>query len=172
MIKLHGMAQENSARFDALERAGFKTERFGDIISVLYDKLGGHYIDVGTSAKISQGQIKVKADSTPLRYTSRGLSFSDGTEVTADVIVFATGFVSNLKDVITQYVGQPVADQIQDFWGVDNEGEINGAFKYPGHPGMWFTGGTIGHARFFGRFIALQIKADIIGYPFRRFEDS
>ncbi|KAG7071325.1 Flavin-containing monooxygenase [Colletotrichum scovillei] len=126
MIKLHGMAQENSARFDALERAGFKTERFGDIISVLYDKLGGHYIDVGTSAKISQGQ----------------------------------------------YVGQPVADQIQDFWGVDNEGEINGAFKYPGHPGMWFTGGTIGHARFFGRFIALQIKADIIGYPFRRFEDS
>lgn len=77
-------------------------------------------------------QIKVKADSTPLRYTSRGLSFSDGTEVTADVIVFATGFVSNLKDVITQYVGQPVADQIQDFWGVDNEGEINGAFKYPG----------------------------------------
>jgi hypothetical protein len=57
MIKLHAMAAEDGERFDALEEAGFKLDRFGDIISVLYDKLGGHYVDVGTSAKISKGLV-------------------------------------------------------------------------------------------------------------------
>ena len=56
---LTGMAQEEPERYDALERAGFKTERFGDMYQHLYERFGGHYMDVGASAKIAQGLVRV-----------------------------------------------------------------------------------------------------------------
>jgi hypothetical protein len=57
MKYLHTMARNDSERFDALERVGFNVERYGDITHVVFDRLGGHYMDVGTSAKISQGLV-------------------------------------------------------------------------------------------------------------------
>lgn len=59
MTGLNAMAREEPERFDALERAGFKTERFGDIYEHLYSRFGGHYMDVGASAKIAQGLVRV-----------------------------------------------------------------------------------------------------------------
>ena len=32
-------------------------------------------------------------------------------------------------------------------------------------PGIWYTGGGVTHARFYSRFVALQIKADVEGTP-------
>ena len=32
-------------------------------------------------------------------------------------------------------------------------------------PALWYHGGTIGQARYFSRFIALQIKAKLMGTP-------
>ena len=32
-------------------------------------------------------------------------------------------------------------------------------------PGLWFHGGTLGHARYMSRFVALQIKAELDGTP-------
>jgi cation diffusion facilitator CzcD-associated flavoprotein CzcO len=54
---LHGMAAQESERFDALERAGFRVERFGDIMYHICEKLGGHYMDVGCSDKIAKGLV-------------------------------------------------------------------------------------------------------------------
>lgn len=54
---LNGEASREPERFDALERAGFKTERYGDIMWQIYERMGGHYMDVGTSAKIANGQV-------------------------------------------------------------------------------------------------------------------
>jgi hypothetical protein len=51
------MAQNDSERFDSLERAGFNVERYGDIIQIIYGRMGGHYMDVGVSAKIAQGLV-------------------------------------------------------------------------------------------------------------------
>lgn len=56
---LTNMAREEPERFDALERAGFKTERFGDLYQHLYERFGGHYMDVGASAKVAQGLVRV-----------------------------------------------------------------------------------------------------------------
>lgn len=50
---------KSPARFDALERAGFKVERYGDLWKCLSHRLGGHYMDVGASAKISAGLVRV-----------------------------------------------------------------------------------------------------------------
>lgn len=54
---LNNMAKKQPERFDALERAGFKTQRYGDIAHVINECLGGHYMDVGTSAKIANGLV-------------------------------------------------------------------------------------------------------------------
>lgn len=53
----HRMAREQPERYAALERAGFKVDPFGDIQDAINIRLGGHYIDVGTSAKIGQGFV-------------------------------------------------------------------------------------------------------------------
>ncbi|KAH0847632.1 Flavin-binding monooxygenase-like family protein [Fonsecaea pedrosoi] len=167
---LHAMARDDSERFDALQKAGFDVERYGDLMHILFERLGGHYMDVGASAKISDGSIKVKSGSSPTHYTATGLAFDDGTELEADVIVFTTGFVGNLRQIAGRIVGPEIADQLDDFWRVDAEGELRGAFKYAGHPGLWFTGGDIGIARYYGRFIALQIKAHLMGTPLRVYD--
>lgn len=53
------MARTDYERFDALERAGFKLERFGDILYHVNERAGGHYMDIGTSAKIAAGLVSI-----------------------------------------------------------------------------------------------------------------
>ena len=77
-------------------------------------------------------QIKMKSDSLPVAYTEDGLLFSNGDHLKADVIVFATGFVGNLRLVVADIFGPEVGSQVEDFWGLDDEGEIRGAFKPSG----------------------------------------
>jgi hypothetical protein len=74
----------------------------------------------------------VKSDSPAVRYYEKGLVFADGTKVEADVIVFATGFVGNLKQHVAQIFGGKVAEKAGDCFGLDSEGEVLGAFKPTG----------------------------------------
>jgi len=144
------MAAREPERYESLERAGFKVDPYGSITHALYHRLGGHYMDVGASAKISQGlvslfkvflywcewdaevkatKIKVKSNALPTQYTPSGLLFSDGTELPADVVVFATGFNGNMRYLVDDIFGSDVAEQMGDFWGLDKYGEIKGAYK-------------------------------------------
>jgi hypothetical protein len=50
-------AAQDPERFDALERAGFLVDRYGDLSYQLYHRRGGHYIDSGASAKIAAGLV-------------------------------------------------------------------------------------------------------------------
>lgn len=138
----------------------------------------------------------MKSGSPPKSYTPDGLLLEDGTEVKADVIVFTTGFVQNMRSIAGQIVGPEIESQLLDFWGMDEEGELKGAFKYTGRkqpnnplywlilaegkkkeanisffflidPGVWYTGGDIGFARYYSRYIALQIKAQLMGSPLK-----
>ncbi|KEF60298.1 uncharacterized protein A1O9_05149 [Exophiala aquamarina CBS 119918] len=126
---LHNLAAKEPQRFDDLANSGFKVERHGDLTYQLTVRRGGHYIDVGTSEKISEGLIKVKSDSLPVKYTETGLLFADGSHISADVIVFATGFSGNLRDTVEELFGPEVATRGGIFWGLDEEGELKGAFK-------------------------------------------
>lgn len=56
---LSDMASKEPERFDALERAGFKTERYGNIQEHILVRLGGHYIDVGASKMIADGLVPI-----------------------------------------------------------------------------------------------------------------
>lgn len=51
------MAKAEPERWEALSRSGFLVDPYGDIQEAINIRLGGHYIDVGTSAKISKGLV-------------------------------------------------------------------------------------------------------------------
>lgn len=62
LYAVNAFAATEPERFDALERAGFRVDRFGDIWKVLSERLGGHYMDVGCSAKIAAGLVRRNLD--------------------------------------------------------------------------------------------------------------
>jgi hypothetical protein len=47
--------------------------------------------DVGASQLIIDGKIKLKNDSHIERFTETGIKFQNGSELPADVVIFATG---------------------------------------------------------------------------------
>jgi hypothetical protein len=47
----------DQAKWDALEAAGFVLDPDIDVIRVLYEQLGGHYIDIGASKMIGDGKV-------------------------------------------------------------------------------------------------------------------
>ena len=56
-VALHTSARQEPERFDSLERAGFKLDRWGSIQHCLYARGGGHYIDVGGSEMVAKGLV-------------------------------------------------------------------------------------------------------------------
>jgi len=127
-------------RFDALEKAGFKVDRFGDIYNNLYVRFGGHYVDIGCSARIAKGEIKVKTQVVKT-LTETGLLFEDGSEVGADLIVLGTGFDHDFRNDAARIVGREVAEQMDSYWGVDGEGEVRGLAKFAGRKSdcIWYS---------------------------------
>jgi hypothetical protein len=75
----------------------------------------------------------MKSDSLPISWVEDGLICSNGSHIRShirtDVIVFATGFIGNLRLLVTELFGYEVAGQFEDLWGLDKEGELKGAFK-------------------------------------------
>ncbi len=86
---------------------GYKGTGFG---LLAWEKAGGYYIgktpyasrrgcgaddicapDVGASQLIIDGNIKLKSGPQIERFTKTGLKFDDGSELAADVVLFATG---------------------------------------------------------------------------------
>ena len=133
-------------------------------------------------------QIKVKGDATITGFTETGLEFGDGSTLDADVIVFCTGFSHDVRREAIKVVGPEIGERLDDYWELDDEGELRGAYKPHGckfcalcfrsrlpvdcftdssrvDPGIWYIGGGVTYARFYSRFMALQIKASLEGVP-------
>ncbi|KAM5382928.1 hypothetical protein BFJ70_g13532 [Fusarium oxysporum] len=164
------MALQDKERFEKLEENGFKVNREADLTQILFEQAGRHYMDVGVSQMIIDGKIKVKSGSPLTGFNSRGLSFADGSKVSADVVVFATGYESNMKMAVCKLLDPEVADKLDECWLLDREGNPRGSWKPIGHPNIWYCPGDIGTSRFFSRFLALQIKAEVEGTPFRPYD--
>ena len=64
------------------------------------------FVDFGASQLIIDGKIKLKNDSQIAAFTESGLKFENGSELAADVVVFATGhvlqFTACLPDSLTR----------------------------------------------------------------------
>ena len=64
--------------------------------------------------------------------TPRGLCFDDGTELEADVVIFCTGFANDVREQAITLVGNETGQLLEDYFYVDDEGEILGAWKPQG----------------------------------------
>ncbi|KAJ6600169.1 hypothetical protein B0H10DRAFT_2230969 [Mycena sp. CBHHK59/15] len=164
-----GMAQRQAVRIaeddlellEGLRKCGFKlnmgTMDAGFGLSA-WDRAGGYYLDVGGSQMIIDGKIKLKNDSQIAEFTESGLKFEDGSELPADVVVFATG-LGDARKGVRKICGDEVGDKCKQIWGLDEEGEINGAWRDLGVPGLWYMIGNLALCRFHSKHVALQIKA-------------
>ncbi|KAH7354847.1 hypothetical protein BKA65DRAFT_497134 [Rhexocercosporidium sp. MPI-PUGE-AT-0058] len=152
-------------RFDALERVGFRLNRDMPLVDGVVLRLGGYYIDVGTSARVAKGDIKVKSQDPIKRFVETGLEFETGEVVEADVVVFATGYQRDPRLQAASIVGSEVAQSMIASEGFDEDGELD-RIMMPAYPFAWIVGGPVSMARWNSRFLALQIQAELMGQPF------
>lgn len=164
--KVTAVQNKNDAKIlDGLAKAGFKANKGPSDAGLLFTYLqrgGGYYIDVGGSQLIADGKIKVKQGQEITEVLANGLKFADGSELSADEIIFATGY-ENMRSQARIMFGDELADRVGDVWGFDREGETRTVWRRSGHPGFWFMGGNLALCRYYSRLLALQIKALEVG---------
>ncbi|KAG6899119.1 hypothetical protein C0993_000645 [Termitomyces sp. T159_Od127] len=133
------IAELDKDLLDALRARGFKIN-FGiegtGFLFLAFMKLGGYYLDTGTSRLIADGKIKIKTGGSLESFTETGLKFEDGSELPADVVVFATG-LGDTRDHIRKVVDEEVFKKVKPVWGLDPEGELNGMWRDLGVKGLW-----------------------------------
>jgi putative flavoprotein involved in K+ transport len=169
-IPVYEQIRERDADFyERLERAGFQHD-WGEDGSGLFMKYlrraSGYYIDVGASELIASGEIKLQAGQVD-HLTADAVVMQDGTELPADLVVYATGYES-MNGFVADLVSQEVADKVGKVWGLGSgtakdpgpwEGEQRNMWKPTRQPGLWFHGGNLHQSRHYSLYLALQLKA-------------
>ena len=163
------IAAEDAAFYDSLRRVGFQLD-FGEDdsgLSLKYLRRGsGYYIDVGASALIASGAIRLRQGAVAA-ITAGGVTLADGTAVPADVIIHATGYGS-MTGWAEALISRQVADAVGPCWGLGSGttrdpgpwvGELRNMWVPTAQPGLWFQGGNLAQSRHYSRYLALQLKA-------------
>lgn len=175
-IPLYEKMKEVDADFYAgLEKAGFWLD-WGPDGSGLFMKYlrrgSGYYIDIGASQLIIDGEIKLARGQVE-EVTENGVKLDDGTELEADLIVYATGYGS-MNGWAADLISQEVADKVGKVWGLGSdtpkdpgpwEGEQRNMWKPTQQEALWFHGGNLHQSRHYSQFLSLQLKARMEGIP-------
>ncbi len=164
------MKKRDADLYARLEKAGFMLD-FGVDGSGLFMKYlrrgSGYYIDVGASELVANGSIKLKSRVDVERINPHSVTLSDGTELPADLIVYATGYGS-MNGWLADLISPEVADKVGKVWGLGSdtpkdpgpwEGELRNMWKPTQVPHLWFHGGNLHQSRHYSEFLALQLKA-------------
>ncbi|OYO03024.1 putative flavoprotein involved in K+ transport [Propionibacteriaceae bacterium ES.041] len=167
------MAEADKDFYDRLEKAGFWLD-WGDDGSGLFMKYlrrgSGYYIDVGAADLVADGQVKL-AHGQVTEFTENGVRFDDGTELPADVVVFATGY-NSMNGWVADLIDQETADRLGKCWGLGSdttldpgpwEGEQRNMWKPTQVPNLWMHGGNLHQSRHYSLYLALQLKARLEG---------
>jgi putative flavoprotein involved in K+ transport len=175
-IPLYDAMRDRDKQFyDRLTAAGFELD-WGDDGSGLFMKYlrrgSGYYIDVGACDLVADGKIKL-AHGQVDRLTEGSVVLADGTELPADLVVYATGFGS-MNGWAADLIGQEVADTVGKVWGLGSgttkdpgpwEGEQRNMWKPTQQENLWFHGGNLHQSRHYSLYLALQLKARHEGIP-------
>ncbi|MGZ6696840.1 MAG: NAD(P)/FAD-dependent oxidoreductase [Solirubrobacteraceae bacterium] len=173
-IPLYEQMRERDAEFyDRLERAGFDLD-WGEDGSGLFMKYlrrgSGYYIDVGAADLVASGDIKLQRGVVD-HLTEDAVVMADGTELPADVVVYATGYGS-MNGWVADLISPEVADKVGKVWGLGSdtakdpgpwEGEQRNMWKPTQQEGLWFHGGNLHQSRHYSLYLALQLKAPEVG---------
>jgi len=167
------MRERDKDFYERLERAGFELD-WGEDNSGLFMKYlrrgSGYYIDVGASELVANGDIKLKKGTVD-HLTEHSVVMDDGTELEADLVVYATGYGS-MNGWVADLISQDVADKVGKVWGLGSgttkdpgpwEGEQRNMWKPTQQEALWFHGGNLHQSRHYSLYLALQLKARQIG---------
>ena len=167
------IARRDAGFYEALEAAGFRLDwgADGSGLFMKYLRRGsGYYIDVGASQLIIDGKVKL-AHGQVERIAPDGVALEDGTELPADVIVYATGYGS-MNGWIADLIDEETADRVGKVWGLGSdtpkdpgpwEGEQRNMWKPTQVPHLWMHGGNLHQSRHYSLYLALQLKARMEG---------
>jgi len=156
--------------YAGLEKAGFQYTfgEDGSGIHALYLRRGaGYYIETGASKLIIDGKIKLKAGVTVEQVNERSVKLSDGSELPADLVVFATGYGS-MNEWARELISPEVADKVGAVWGLGSGtkadpgpwvGELRNMWKPTQQENLWFHGGNLMQSRHYSLYLSLQLKA-------------
>jgi len=164
------MKKRDADLYSRLEKAGFMLD-FGEDGSGLFMKYlrrgSGYYIDVGASELVANGSIKLRSGVDIQRINPNSVTLSDGSELPADLIVYATGFGS-MNHWLADLVSPEVADRVGKVWGLGSnttkdpgpwEGELRNMWKPTNQKQLWIHGGNLHQSRHYSQFLSLQLKA-------------
>jgi putative flavoprotein involved in K+ transport len=175
-IPLYEQMRERDADFyERLEKAGFWHD-WGEDGSGLFMKYlrrgSGYYIDVGAADLVANGDVKLVHGQVE-RLTEDAVVLDDGTELPADLVVYATGYGS-MNGWAADLISQEVADKVGKVWGLGSdttkdpgpwEGEQRNMWKPTQQEALWFHGGNLHQSRHYSLYLALQLKARYEGIP-------
>ena len=150
---------------EGLEAAGFRTDFEPDNTGFHMKYLrkgGGYYINVGCSELIIDGSIKVRDAATVDRVEADGVRLTDGTLLPAHTIVLASGY-ENQREGVRLLFGDDVADRVGDIWGFDENHIMRNMWTRTAQDGFWVMGGSLMEARLYSTYLAVQIRADLLG---------
>lgn len=120
---------------------------------------------------MADGKIKLKSGVAVADFTDSSVVFDDGSELEADLVVFATGYQS-MNGWAAELISQQVADKVGKCWGLGLdtikdpgpwEGELRNMWKPTHQDNLWFHGGNLHQSRHYSQFLLLQIKARMEG---------
>ena len=167
------MRERDKDFYDRLEAAGFVLD-WGEDGSGLFMKYlrrgSGYYIDVGASELVADGDVKLKNGAVD-HLTEDAVVLADGTELPADLVVYATGYGS-MNGWAADLISQEVADKVGKCWGLGSdttkdpgpwEGEQRNMWKPTQQEALWFHGGNLHQSRHYSLYLALQLKARMEG---------
>ncbi|MGH3308504.1 MAG: flavin-containing monooxygenase, partial [Nocardioides sp.] len=169
-IPLYDQMRERDKDFyDRLEAAGFQLD-WGEDGSGLFMKYlrrgSGYYIDVGASELVASGEVKLQPG-TVTKLTEHSVVMEDGTELPADLVVYATGY-NSMNGHAADLISQEVADKVGKVWGLGSdtakdpgpwEGEQRNMWKPTQVDNLWMHGGNLHQSRHYSLYLALQLKA-------------
>lgn len=166
--------RDDAAFYERLAASGFMLT-FGEDetgLSLMYARrASGYYIDVGASDLVADGRIGLRTRVEIERLTEHTAVLSDGTELAADLVVYATGYGS-MSGWAASLISPEVAQAIGPCWGLGSdtakdpgpwEGELRNMWKPTRQPALWFHGGNLAQSRHFSIYLSLQLKARFEG---------
>jgi putative flavoprotein involved in K+ transport len=167
------MRERDQEFYDRLEAAGFDHD-WGEDRSGLFMKYlrrgSGYYIDVGAADLVADGEVKLAKGQVD-HLTEDAVVLEDGTELPADLVVYATGYGS-MNGWAADLISQDVADKVGKVWGHGSgtrkdpgpwEGEQRNMWKPTRQEALWFQGGNLHQSRHYSLYLALQLKARAVG---------
>ncbi len=156
------MCTHDKPTIDGLRNAGMALRTGEDGYGLADYQLihgGRFYIDRGASQMIVDGRIKIRrCEGGISAFHPNGLILADGTQLDADVVVYATGY-RGVEVIIERLMGPEIAGKVGAIGGLDAENERVGWWRPTGIPGFWYMTGSFLWCRQFSLPLALQIAA-------------